>query len=98
MYNIALKYLTEKYKDRCHKVQSVEFRKKVERCKTVREKRILYENMTDADFDYVLPSKIVFDCPNDEHLRLLVNQYYFGFGVKRDLEEKLLEMGLVESN
>jgi hypothetical protein len=98
MFNEAIKYLVEKYKDQCHKVQSTEFRKKVGKCKNVREKRILYENMVDSDYEYLLPRDFKTDDKEDQKIFLLIGQYYFGIGAKRELTEimtqKLLEKSI----
>lgn len=95
MYNIAIKYLIEKYKDQCFRRFTKSYQQKIDRAK-VRERIHLCANPTENDVYYQLPNVLICD-DFDKELFLLVGQYNLGQRPKQELEAKLIELNLVES-
>jgi hypothetical protein len=95
MYNIAVKYLIEKYKDQCSVRHTKSFQQKLNKAKK-HEKIFMAANRTESDIYYELPRILICD-DFDKELFLLVQQYNLGQRPKQELEAKLIELNLVES-
>lgn len=93
MYNEAIKYLIKKYPKNTHTRWSELFTKNW-RNRTKKEQNELEANMTDRDTITSISSNDGFT-HDDNHIYLLLGQYYYGIEPKKELANLLITLGVV---
>ena len=93
-YNIAFNYLKGKYGS--HRVGltfSAQYKLRTARNKV--ERNNIENSFTDSDYCVML-NPVPETNNDDQEIRLLLNQYYLGYGARIDLENKLITMKIIE--
>jgi len=97
-YNIAIRYLIKKYGVKTDLKPRIKL--ELRRCRTISEKRMIENNLTDNDYNYVVHKN---DVPikkhNDYELILLCEQYNhscFQVQIRREIENKLIMMKIIK--
>ncbi len=94
-YNIALKYLQDKY-GYVRQRPTGSFESKLSRTRSVKEKKQMVSDSTDKDYvlslnDHLIPKDKSFD----HAVLVLIGQYYYGIGAKKDLDEMMKSINLL---
>jgi hypothetical protein len=97
MYNIAVKYLIDKYKDQCLRKHTPSFQERLAKSVNRKETRYILDNITESDWVYILPKNLVTDDVTDQAIFLLLGQYYYGIAAKKDLEVILSQLNLEDT-
>jgi hypothetical protein len=93
-YNIAVKYLQDKYgKRRCGHTEA--FSKKMRQAKNKKELKEVMDSETDDDF-IIVYNPIPDDNRDDIEIQLLLSQFYYGYKVRFELYNKLCIMGVIK--
>lgn len=93
-YNIAVKYLGDKY-GRRRSGHTEAFSK---RMRQARNKKELNEVMsTETDDDFIMVLNPIPDSDRDSvEIQLLLNQYHYGYKVRYELYNKLCQVGAIK--
>jgi len=91
-YNIAVKYLGDKYgRRRCGHTEA--FSKRMRQARNKKELNEVIASETDDDFIMVLNMVTEHD---DIEVQLLLSQYHYGYTVRFELYNKLCQLGVIE--
>jgi hypothetical protein len=93
-YNIAVKYLREKYGyRRSGLVESA--RKRLDKAKNKKERKEIDDELTDDDY-ILIHNPIPDDDRDGKEIELLLSQYHYGYTVRFELYNKLCELGVIK--
>ncbi len=99
-YNIGVKYLIEKYPSGHLQKYTPSFEERLRKARNKKEYKEIEASATDNDtIKYMQNLRNIENVDHDDlEVYLLLDQYYSGITVKKELETKLIRMGLVISN
>lgn len=93
VYNIAIKYLMDKYGYKTH-VLSKSIQDQLRKARNKKERKEIENKIKDSDYIHLMDSSKIED-HDDKEIYLLLNQFYLSNKVKIELENKLKTMGII---
>jgi hypothetical protein len=97
MYNIAINYIISKYKEHLLKDFSYGFKKRLAACNSQKQRNQLMRNINENDYQYSIPHTFEPIDYDDKLIVILLRQYYFSINIKKELEQQLIKLNLVDS-